>query len=244
MKKYLIVLTCCLFIYNPTVVTEQCNNLRRTRNGLDIELEELIDYLLYNKQNLISVFNLIKQKLDGKKPLVVLIDGDSRVGKTSLALDIARFLKPDNVTVKTVHMDDFLSLEQVSPDYAAYAEQFGSTLNFDTMTGLFDSWDYKEAARTVLEIAATGDFDVVILEGLNSGWLDILDDVKFDIKIHITASQATRELIYKLTFPEQKAQMEKYLRRYTTQYGLERIGYDLILDNSLTESEIREKSPD
>jgi len=71
------------------------------------------------------------------------------------------------------------------------------------------------------------------LEGLNSGYLDILSYCDFDIRIHVEADEETRKQIYTLTFPDRLDKMDQYLQRYRTKYNIDDIAYDLIIDNSI-----------
>jgi len=232
-KKHIVVTICFLSVCNYVITQGENNTARRVRNPLNIKPEDLTNIQFYNKQAFIDVCNLIASRLDSKRPLVILIDGNSRVGKTTLARDIGMFfLNSYGITSQTIHMDDFLTIEEMPPSYIAYAEQFGSIFDFDTLIGLKNSWDYSKATEAVLDAISTGE-DIVILEGLNAGYIAKLDYVKFDLKIHIQANQQTREHIYKLTFPEEECYMESYLSRYTTRYDISDMNYDLIIQNNL-----------
>ncbi|MDP8252958.1 MAG: hypothetical protein P9X27_00960 [Candidatus Kaelpia aquatica] len=232
LKKYIVIAIYSFFICNCIIIQEENNITRRTRNPLNVQAEDLTDSRFYNKQALIEVLNLIASRLDSHKPLIILIDGDSRSGKTTLARDIENFFSSSMIKSTAIHMDHFLTMETISPEYISYAEQFGSTFNFDPLTGLYDHWDYSKAAEAVHSAISTGEEDIVILEGLNSGYIAMLGLVEFGLKIHVRANQQTREHIYMLTFPHNRDHMNSYLSNYSTRYDISDIDYDLIIQNN------------
>lgn len=58
------------------------------------------------------------------RPLLVFIDGDSRVGKTVLADDVTLLL-PDDISYKIIGIDDYHKLEYITGDLLAYVDQHG-----------------------------------------------------------------------------------------------------------------------
>jgi len=198
----------------------------------------------YNIMGFKKAVEIIVDSINRNKILLVGIDGDSRVGKTILSEDILFHIFPE-ARVCVICIDYYHSLEsdiELSGAYWAYTEQYGgiSPLQPELES---EHWDYKRAARDINDLVESGDFDVIIVEGLNSLYLEILELLgpkkqKFDIKIHLVADTATREHIYKKKFADEPTfdhrRMDSYLERYVQKYPAEGIDYDLVIDNSFT----------
>jgi len=168
------------------------------------------------------------KKPNRPRPLLVFIDGDARVGKTVLADDITLLL-PDGISCKVFSIDDYHRVEYITGDLLAYLEQYGGET-------IREYWDYGEAAIDINALIKSGGFDLIIIEGLNSLFVEsklVEPYVKFDIKIHVIADRETREYIFMKRFPERTRGMEDYLTRYVQRYSPEIVRYDIVIDNSL-----------
>ena len=171
-----------------------------------------------NKSGLKQTMELIIDRLDDKKKsLLICIDGDSRTGKTVLSDDIALLLSAD-IRHKIIHIDNYHVLEDgdhLSGDLIAHIDQFGST---GALTLKREYWDYEKAGDEVNNLVSSGQFDLIILEGLNSLYVEKLNyldpsNPRFDIKIHLIADQETREYIYMKRFSSEASlfNMKDYL---------------------------------
>jgi len=194
-----------------------------------------------NKLGLKQVMRLIIARVkDKKKPLLIGIDGDSRTGKTVLSDDVALLL-PADIRYKIIHIDNYHVLEggaHLSGDLTAYIDQFGSS---GGMMLEREYWDYGSAGDEVNLSVNSGQFDVIILEGLNYLYVEKLNYLgpvkpRFDIKIHLIADQETREYIYMKRFTSEAAllNMKDYLNNYVQKYPAESVNYDIIIDNSFS----------
>jgi len=185
----------------------------------------------YNRTGFEQALNMITDRARAKKPLLVVIDGDSHVGKTTLAKDLFFGLGHQHTSV--IYLDSFYSEEELPPDYIAHIEQYGPI--HGGIKNTIESWDYKAAGEQLLQQANSGQYDVIILEGLNAINVELANAnaLHFDVKIHVTADQQTREHIYKSSNPtDPPGMMNKFLDTYVTKYKQE-MSYDLIIDNSL-----------
>ncbi|HRY30252.1 MAG TPA: hypothetical protein P5079_09490, partial [Elusimicrobiota bacterium] len=185
---------------------------------------------VYNAAALEKLRRFIGERLEQRgpaaaRPLLVAIDGDSDVGKTEFSERLNL-----NARTKILHIDDFYhEVPPASGDYLAYVEQFDYPV-------LEEYWDFPAVAREVSQAMNSGLYDVVIVEGLKVLKSE-LDDVRFDVRVNVTADMRTRDLFHRMKQRmggEQVARrLTSYLEKYSKQYLDGERKYDVVVDNSI-----------
>ncbi len=179
-----------------------------------------------NKKSLEQLRSMILDRLKTQpagRPLLVSVDGDSDVGKTTTSQ-----LLNLPVRQKLIHLDDFYSLIDIGPEYLDYMEQFGGSNFPDTA---MEFWDADAARREIQADISSGQYDVIIIEGLNALRTEI-KDLKFDIRAHVTADMETRKIIHFRRYNmNPSGNIDRYLSDHIQQSGGE---YDITIDNSLS----------
>jgi ATP-dependent Clp protease ATP-binding subunit ClpC len=159
-----------------------------------------------------------------ERPLLVSIDGGTSVGKTTLAS-----LLRGSPRVKVIHLDDFHTLEdRFSGDYNAWRQEFEGMSGGDRWN---EYWNLGAASRAVEEAAASGEYDVVVLEGLDAS--AALPGRPFDLRVLVTADERSRAVQYGRKEIGDRADLPRYLREYDLPERRRGASYDLVLDNSL-----------